>query len=595
MDDRARLEKAIAMQEEYDTFLPFYIDAMRFLGFSPTWVQADIANFMDTGPQYLMCCAQRGEAKTTTAGLFGLWSLVRDPKEIIMVVGPTKDRSKSITTEMFKILHTWDLLDYLRPNVNKGDQNGAGAFDVHYVLKGINKMPSVFANPVFGTMTGARAGITIADDIETIENAMTSTAREKIQHKINELVAVNSNGRIIFLGTPQTKNSVYESFPARGVEIRVWPGRYPGPAQLVDYAGRLAPSIQAKLEANPNLCTGGGLDGSRGQPVDPDMFGEEALQKKELQGAEFFELQYMLNVKLADESKQQLKLRDLMVIEAGDKVPESLDWGPAPDKKIITPRGFPLFGVEMFRPANTSGSYVEVSNKVMTVDPASEGGDEVAFACGGVVGPFIHILDWGGLKGGMSEENMTKLIEIAVENKCDHIILERNLGGGIATKLLASHYAKMVSNKAVKDNISVSDQNSSGQKEKRIIDCIGPILARHRMVMHMRALERDTSTLQAYSSDKRVVHSGFAQMDSITKDRGSLAKDDRIDALEQLCRKLSSALLQEEGAEEERQRQEVFKEFLRNPSGAPEHLLKGSSRMVDRGKGPAYFRRRFGG
>lgn len=48
------------LQIIYPHFVPFMVDMMEFLGFKSTDIQKDIAEFMETCPNYAMVQAQRG-------------------------------------------------------------------------------------------------------------------------------------------------------------------------------------------------------------------------------------------------------------------------------------------------------------------------------------------------------------------------------------------------------------------------------------------------------------------------------------------------------------------------------------------------------
>src|SRR5690606_26084778 len=122
------------------------------------------------------------------------------------------------------------------------------------------------------------------------------------------------------LGTPQSIESIYNTLPARGFTVRIWPGRYPSLEQLENYGDMLAPFIKSRLERDASLCLGGGLLGDQGQPTDPTYLTEAILQKKELdQGKTYFQLQHMLNTALADAAKFPLKLDEIILMNLGRK------------------------------------------------------------------------------------------------------------------------------------------------------------------------------------------------------------------------------------------------------------------------------------
>lgn len=72
--------------------------------------------------------------------------------------------------------------------------------------------------------------------------------------------------------------------------------------------------------------------------------------------------------------------------------------------------------------------------------------------------------------------------------------------------------------------INPEKNRTNTQKEKRIIDLLEPVLSQHRLVISRSVIEEDLKV-----EDKR--YSLFYQLTRITRDRGALAHDDRLDAL----------------------------------------------------------------
>jgi hypothetical protein len=63
------------------------------------------------------------------------------------------------------------------------------------------------------------------------------------------------------------------------------------------------------------------------------------------------------------------------------------------------------------------------------------------------------------------------------------------------------------------------------QKERRIIDTLEPVMNQHRLVVDKRLFNMD------FNSSDVPAYQLFYQLTRITRDRGSLAHDDRLDAL----------------------------------------------------------------
>jgi len=592
MDIRERYERAKLTRDMYPEFVEFCREAMAFLGFKMTWMQADIAHQMQYGSDKQLIEAQRGEAKSTIACIYGLWALVQQPSHRVLLISGSQDKADENGMLMHGLLHKWPRLEYLKPDKYAGDRVSTVEFDVHYSLKGIDKSASVNCIGVTASLQGLRADILLPDDIETTKNGLTATQRDHLALLSREFTSICTHGRILYLGTPQTKDSVYNGLPARGFEVRIWPGRFPTLEQEEAMQGNLAPSVVQRMELLGDRCrSGGGLDGSRGWPTDPHRFDEEELCSKELdQGPETFELQFMLNTRLMDEARQQLKLRDLIVPDiAHDSVPETLAW--AADPRLLWPsvQGLEALRAELHRPASTSEQYTPLRDLCMTVDPAGEGGDELAFCIGGVVGPYIHVAAWGGLRGGFADQNLEKLVQLIIEFNVKRVVVEKNMGAGAVTKLLLNYMnGTGPDGKRRVSGVGVDEEYSTGQKERRIIDSIRPILQRHRLVLHRRAVQMDAELTRQYSADKRLQYSGLYQLQNITTDRGSLLKDDRVDVLEQLCRQLVGYLVIDEEKEQRTREKREMLAFIQDPMGTGNH------KPAQRGRNHAALRRRFG-
>lgn len=62
-----------------------------------------------------------------------------------------------------------------------------------------------------------------------------------------------ATSKIIYLGTLQTEQSIYNSLSDRGYEIRIIPARYPTGAQRARYGDRLA-NLLRDLKSSPELA-----------------------------------------------------------------------------------------------------------------------------------------------------------------------------------------------------------------------------------------------------------------------------------------------------------------------------------------------------
>jgi hypothetical protein len=433
---------------------------------------------------------------------------------------------------------------------------------------------------ITSNLPGKRADLLIPDDIETNKNGLTAAQRDLLLHLSKEFSSICTHGDILYLGTPQSKDSIYNTLPGRGYGIRIWPGRYPNNEELEKYSDRLAPSIATCIRADPTLQRGGGIDGSRGKPTDPQRYTEEALCEKELdKGPEDFQLQYMLDTSLVDAQRQQLKLSDLVIANFdADLFPEIIVHQLSPKYLVDLGPEFPVPMTKMYHPVAVDCRFVPSKERFMFIDPAGGGSDEYAFAVSTAVGPYIHVLDVGGLKGGMSGDNPDTLCDVIRDLQVTDVLIESNMGHGSMEILLRAELQKR--NLA---HVGVRGEYSTGQKERRIIDSLVGPMQRHRVVIHKRVFESDVKYGKQHSVDSRTQFSMFYQLSNLTTDRNSLVKDDRLEAMAGAVRRWKNVLATDEHKAAEARARATAQAFLADPMGygiSTKNKVNGTRKLV---------------
>ncbi|WYW04306.1 terminase large subunit [Pseudomonas phage vB_PpuP-Kurepalu-1] len=557
--DNPRLAQLAMLQQTFASFTPFLQVTMRFLGFDTTWLQKDIAQFLEYGPQNLMVQAQRGQAKSTITAIFAVWCLIQNPKTRVLIVSAGNDLSSEISTLITRIIMNMDILKCLRPDPSAGDRVSVEAFDVHFSLKGIDKSPSVRCIGIGGNLPGKRADLLIADDIESPKNARTATNREVLRQAVKEFAAICTTGRIVYLGTPQTGESIYNELPQKGFTVRIWPGRYPNTQQMESYGDLLAPSILAAIERDGDLVTGGGLDGSRGQPTDPVLMSEETLRGKEREGQAYFELQYMLCTTISDEQRYPLKPKQLIVMRLGEFLPLTVVRGMTPE--YMRPYQSGNVKVMVSLPQEVSRDVAKPTHRRMRIDPAGGGanGDESAFAVVDQLNGNIYIRAIGAVRGGYDDPQLQALADTVARWNPDVLDIEKNLGNGAFSNILLPYLRKR--NWLGK----VEETWESGQKELRICDTLEPILGRGSLIIDEAVLEDDWSSTNWHEGSKRQLFTFLHQFTKITRDRGALVKDDRLDALAGAIAPLVRALAADQAAAEARARADQHSKWIKDP------------------------------
>ena len=380
----------------------------------PTDIQYDIADYLQHGSQRQIISAFRGCGKSWITSAYVLWRLLLDPQLNILVVSASKNRADDFSTFCLRLLHEMPILNHLYPK--ESQRQSKISFDVAPALA--SHQPSVKSLGITSQLTGSRADLIIADDVETSGNTQTQTMREKLSEAIKEFEAIikpEKQSRIIFLGTPQVEQSIYNKLQERGYKVRFWTARYPTENQLKSYGSSLAPVIG-------NTWTHERI----GDPVDPVRFNNEDLLSREASyGRLSFNMQFMLDTTLNDLNKYPLKLSDLTVMTLNpDNAPEKVIWASSPELKQ---EGLPCVGLQgdsYYRPMQVQGEWLPYSGSVMSIDPAGKGKDETSYCVTKFLNGNIFILDAGGFSSGYTEHVLNKLTKIAKRNKVNKILID---------------------------------------------------------------------------------------------------------------------------------------------------------------------------
>ncbi len=515
-----------------------------------------------------MVQAQRGQAKTTITAAYAIWRLIHNPDMAVLIISAGGKQANEISTLIVRSFMTWDVLECMRPDAAMGDRISVEAFDIHYNLKRLNKSPSVACTGVTGNLQGKRAGLLIADDVESAKNSITAVMREQLLNLTRDFTSICSTGDIIYLGTPQTTESIYSSLPGRGFTVRIWPGRFPNAEQIEAYGDQLCPVFRKKMEERPDLCTGYGPDGKQGAAVDPVILGEEFLCKKEIdQGTAYFQLQHMLQTKLMDAMRKPLHAERLIVAQLPDRfgmfpLTVTREISTALYKRSNILNKPIVFGI----PGSVSKDVAGLQGVCFYIDPAGGGknADETGFACTGFLNSNIFLLDWGGVPGGYNPEVLKTLATRIFDIKPHVVKIEKNFGYGAFREVFLPYLWRLYDEAGAK-RPGVEDDMVHGQKEKRIIDTLEPVMGRGSLIVDERLIKLDEDQTMQHVAQMRVTYSGFLQMINVTYDRDSLAHDDRLDALEGAVRHWQNWLAAKQEQAIEAQRKREFEEWQKDP------------------------------
>ena len=466
----------------------------KYLGLGePTPAQYAMADALQNGPQDMQLQAGRGFGKSVITSCLASWYLVKDPNITIMVVSATSNKAVEFISMTRRIIDQVPYCEHLKPR--EGTVDNAFAFNVESRTK-IGQDKSCYAKGITGQITGSHADYLIFDDVEIEGNCETNHSRQKLLNKVLEAEQIrNVGGRVLLLGTPQTKDSIY-SHLKDAYPVTKFPSIMPDK------------DIPSEVEnVNEWILS---LDLLSGEATQPERFsGEVLMERKAKIGPTLFSLHYKLDTSMADAQKYPLRLSDLIVIDIDkDVVPEKIVWASSVENRSVP--SFGMAGDKVYEPMWTSNTFVPLQQKFVFVDPSGRGSDETAFCVASTANGYIFIHELGGLDGGYSDAVLKKICKIAYDYDVSGIVVESNYGDAMFNKLLIPVA------QTICPHVGILEQKVTGAKEARCIRTLEPVMSQHRLVFNTSAI-RDKETQ--------------IQITRLSDRRGALAKDDRVDVL----------------------------------------------------------------
>ena len=504
------MSKKFTLRDIVNDFSQFYVYMFQQLGLpEPSEAQVEMAKYLgDTTNPDKMLLALRGLGKSLTAQLYVLWRLLRNQDEHILVLSASSKRSKNFTNFCLSMMRTVPLLQHLYP---RSDQRRASD---HFDLNGSqpSDSPNMYAAGIGTGLSGFRATLVVSDDIENPQNSRTPDARDTLITFFNEAINLliseadgSSSGEVIILGTYQSQDSIYKQIEKGGYSVFIIPAEYPQDKKL--YEHRLAPYLSDRLKKFPDLA---------GTAVDA-RFPEAVLKKRKAKiGKSAYELQYLLNPAATDILKYPLKLNDLIVTDIDD-IDMPLRYTYSSENKIkMHHNGFS--NDYIVAPKWESEERAEFDYTTMAIDPSGRGSDETGYVVLSLLNGRVFVRSFGGVKGGYDTQTLEGLAAIANKYKVETSVIESNFGDGAFTAMLKPVFATAGA------KCGFEEVRAFAQKETRIIETLEPVMNQHRLIFDRKALERDY--------DERAVYTLTYQLTHLSKEKGCLAHDDRIDALE---------------------------------------------------------------
>jgi len=232
-----------------------------------------------------------------------------------------------------------------------------------------------------------------------------------------------------------------------------------------------------------------------------------------------------------------------------------------------------MTGDRFYRPMKTLGEHIKYTGSVMSIDPSGRGKDETGYAVVKMLNGFLYVTAAGGVQGGYSEETLKFLSMTAKEHKVNEIVVESNFGDGMFVELLKPILRKV-------HPCTIEEVRHSTQKERRIIDTLEPVMTGHKLVIDPKVIQADYDTTQSYPKDHSLKYQLIYQMTRITRDRGAVTHDDRLDALSMAVGYWTAQMAQDASERILERKEEDLKRELEKYAEAYYKTRKGSKNIL---------------
>lgn len=533
----------------------FFVEFMfrRFGLPNPTPMQRLFADILQKAPsRRLIMLAYRGFAKTTIINLFLVWDLWLDPTRQHAVWGQNRNFAADSVGQMLGWVETVPVLHPLKP----GSKQKQSTFGFDTPAKPLHvKGASVNALSIGGAITGSRADILVIDDPETTQNGYTQQRRENLDRQMTEatMVIKETTGRIIIPGTPHFDRSLYTRLKAKGYMIFIFPMTVP-PKEVADACWEHYPKqVRDMIMSLPV-----------GTPL--DRFSEEEVAMRMAEGKVTYERQCLLNLYRSSGTDRPLDITRIILYDANTRgLPQALEHAREPQYIADDMSDYSCadIGEKFYRPFKVAETVKTYDDRIVYVDPAGSGKDELVYCGAGAAAGYFVLWKIEGLKGGVTKENLEKIIDYAISIKATAIYWESNLNTGAewCRAVMDEKYAPRFGRAALPPVIPVHNQMN---KEQRILQTLDPIINSGRMVITPEAVIGDYLSAQDKGIDTFQDYTLTAQISNFNP-RDKLPFDDRIDCLTGAAAKLASHLQITPIKQATDEDYERMKEFLERP------------------------------
>lgn len=183
----------------------------KILGFETpqhhTQIMCFLIDILNNEPHRGLLNAFRHSGKSTVVGIFAACVLYYRPESRILILSAESGLASRMVNHIKNIMENHPYCTDILPDVKK--EWGTHKITIKRPI-GIRE-PSVICQGITRNITGMRADLIICDDVEVPNTCNTQQKRNNLRERLRELDFILSpHGSMIYIGTPHTKDTIYQ-------------------------------------------------------------------------------------------------------------------------------------------------------------------------------------------------------------------------------------------------------------------------------------------------------------------------------------------------------------------------------------------------
>jgi len=195
------------------SFLTFFLLWAKRRGWDVPDIHVRACHWLEHRGDLAVLRCFRGFGKSTLLDAYNAWRYQDNPTYRILLQSESDGTAYKNSRDVQNVLRKHPLTEGLLTN-------GTGTVEQWWVEGADDaRNASMYAKGILSNVTSARADEIQNDDVEVPRNIQTPEAREKLRYRLSEQTHILvPGGRLLFVGTPHTHDSIYDEQEAAGAD-----------------------------------------------------------------------------------------------------------------------------------------------------------------------------------------------------------------------------------------------------------------------------------------------------------------------------------------------------------------------------------------